>query len=80
MLTAGRLTRMLDGQRGSLILWTPVLYGTGIAAWDARLRTPLADAGIIDGPLNNNGGDPANRVIAPGDPARSMLLTRISTW
>ncbi|MDU8943898.1 ComEC/Rec2 family competence protein [Ovoidimarina sediminis] len=42
MLTAGRLTRMLDGQRGSLILWTPVFYGTGIAAYLGLAREPGA--------------------------------------
>jgi len=53
--------------------------GSGVAAWDARLSTPLASAGIIDGILNDNGGDTANRVIAPGDPAHSMMLARMST-
>jgi uncharacterized repeat protein (TIGR03806 family) len=51
----------------------------GIATWDARIATPLVDAGIINGLLNDNGGNPASRVIAPGSPANSMLLTRIST-
>ena len=35
--------------------------GSGVAAWDARLRTPLGEAGMIDGALNDNGGNPANR-------------------
>jgi len=53
--------------------------GTGVAAWDARMRTPLAMAGIINGALSDNGGNPASRVILPGSPANSMLLTRMST-
>ncbi|ADE53120.1 PQQ-dependent sugar dehydrogenase [Coraliomargarita akajimensis] len=53
--------------------------GSGIGTWDARLHIPLADAGILNGALNNNGGDSDNRVIVPGDPSHSMLLTRMST-
>ncbi|HSH17368.1 MAG TPA: MBG domain-containing protein, partial [Verrucomicrobiae bacterium] len=52
--------------------------GTAQGLWDARFETALASAGLVNGPLVNHGGDPANRVIAPGDPAHSMLLTRIS--
>ncbi|MFT4550633.1 MAG: putative repeat protein (TIGR03806 family) [Verrucomicrobiales bacterium] len=53
--------------------------GSGVVNWDARLRTPLDLTGIIGGALNDSAGDPDNRVIAPGDRAHSMLLTRIST-
>jgi uncharacterized repeat protein (TIGR03806 family) len=53
--------------------------GSGIASWDARLRTPLDEAGIINGALGDNGGNPASRVIAPGSPMNSMLLSRMST-
>ncbi len=45
--------------------------------WDARIATPTNNAGIVGGPLVNQAGDSANRVIAPGDTAHSMLLTRI---
>ena len=47
--------------------------------WDARVTTPLSQAGIINGTLSNNRGDPANRVIEPGSVAHSMILTRIAT-
>jgi hypothetical protein len=38
----------------------------------------LAEAGLIDGPLINDAGDPAQRVITPGSLESSMLLHRIS--
>jgi mono/diheme cytochrome c family protein len=52
--------------------------GTARGLWDARLTTPLADAGLIDGPLVFDAGDPAQRVITPGSLETSMLLRRIS--
>ncbi|MDX6765666.1 MAG: PQQ-dependent sugar dehydrogenase [Candidatus Methylacidiphilales bacterium] len=45
--------------------------------WDARISTPLADAGILNGSLSNNGGNPNARVLVPGSTANSMLLTRL---
>ena len=47
--------------------------------WDARLTTPLSQAGIIHGELINSGGNPSNRVVVPGSMEHSILLTRIST-
>ncbi len=51
--------------------------GSAQGVWDARFSTPLSASGIINGPLLNNGGDSANRVVKPGDPDHSMLLARI---
>lgn len=51
--------------------------GTAQANWDARISTPLSESGIIGGSLVNTGSDPANRVIAPGDLAHSMLVQRM---
>lgn len=45
--------------------------------WDARYSTPTALTQIINGTLVNPGNDSANRVIVPGDTARSMLLLRM---
>lgn len=45
--------------------------------WDARYTTPTALTEIIDGTLVNQGNDPSNRVVAPGDAEHSMLLRRI---
>ena len=54
-------------------------FGSGVANWDARFTTPLGEAGILDALLNEPGSDPANRVVAPGDPAHSILLSRMAT-
>jgi hypothetical protein len=48
------------------------------AFWDARIVTPGPQAGIINGPLNNNFGDTNNRVIVPGALANSVLFQRVA--
>ncbi|MEM7394990.1 MAG: hypothetical protein AAF492_21875, partial [Verrucomicrobiota bacterium] len=54
-------------------------HGGGNAArWDASVFTSLSQADIIDGLLNRQHGDPANRVVVRGDTAHSMLLSRIN--
>jgi uncharacterized repeat protein (TIGR03806 family) len=53
--------------------------GASLGNWDARIQTPTASTGLINGTLTNNAGDAANRVVVPADTAHSMLLTRIST-
>jgi uncharacterized repeat protein (TIGR03806 family) len=52
--------------------------GASVGFWDARITTPLAQAGILNGALRDNEGDPANRVVVPGDLAHSILLWRVS--
>ena len=52
--------------------------GTGRGHWDARLETPWAQAGIINGVLINDLGNPARRVVRPGVLAESMIHTRVS--
>lgn len=52
--------------------------GIGSGLWDARSATPTDDAGLINGALVNNGGDPLNFWAVPGDTAHSMVLNRIS--
>src|SRR5262249_45258637 len=49
------------------------------ASWDARITTPPALAGLINGTLANNLGAPANHVITPAAPGNSVLLARVST-
>lgn len=49
------------------------------ANWDARISMPLADAGIVNGPLTDDFDNTNNRVIAPLSLINSMLHTRIST-
>ena len=50
------------------------------AEWDGRPGTTLAATGLIDGlPASDSGGfDPLLRLVAPGDPARSILLHRVA--
>lgn len=52
--------------------------GSGLGFFDTRIYNPLSALNLIQGNLNNQGGDDSNRVITPGSAARSMLLTRIS--
>src|SRR6185295_10976343 len=48
-------------------------------SFDARLFTPLSAAGLVNGQLNRDDGDAANKVVVPGSLDHSMLLNRIST-
>jgi uncharacterized repeat protein (TIGR03806 family) len=52
--------------------------GSALGSWDARSSTPISLARILRGPLVDDGGDPQNRVVVPGDPARSRLLHRLA--
>jgi uncharacterized repeat protein (TIGR03806 family) len=52
--------------------------GNALGHWDARASVPLTLANLINGPLIDNGGDAANRVIVPGDPLHSRLLQRMA--
>jgi len=52
--------------------------GAGWSLWDARISTPTSQAGIINGPLIDDLGDPNNRVITPNDTAHSAMLTRLA--
>ncbi|HUR45069.1 MAG TPA: PQQ-dependent sugar dehydrogenase [Candidatus Saccharimonadales bacterium] len=53
--------------------------GAGLGFWNANITNFTAQAGLIDGVLNNDYGDTNNRVIVPGSPSNSMMLRRIST-
>lgn len=52
--------------------------GAALGNWDARYSIPTASAGLINGALIDSRGDAANRVIAPLEPAHSVMLARIS--
>jgi glucose/arabinose dehydrogenase/mono/diheme cytochrome c family protein len=54
--------------------------GTARGLWDARFSTPMSQANIIDGPLLDDLGNPANRVIKRGSIDESMMLTRLANW
>jgi uncharacterized repeat protein (TIGR03806 family) len=51
--------------------------GGGQGSWDARIELTTAATGIINGSVVNHGGNPAYRLIAPGDASHSMILTRM---
>jgi glucose/arabinose dehydrogenase len=52
--------------------------GPGLGNFDARIGTPTDAANLIDGALNDNLGDPQNRVLVAGSTAHSVLLQRMS--
>jgi uncharacterized repeat protein (TIGR03806 family) len=47
--------------------------------WDGRAALTLAETGLINGSATNNGSDPLNRLIVPGDATHSIVLNRIAT-
>jgi mono/diheme cytochrome c family protein len=52
--------------------------GSALGFWNAAITNFTAEAGLIHGPLNNNGGNTNARVIVPGSLTNSMLLSRIA--
>jgi uncharacterized repeat protein (TIGR03806 family) len=54
------------------------LGGTALGSWDARASTPLSLTQIVNGSLVDNGGNPSNRVVVPGDLAHSRVLQRMA--
>jgi len=51
--------------------------GSAPSTWDARPELTLENSGLVGGLAARPGSDPANRLVVPGDPARSLLLRRI---
>ncbi|WP_367874747.1 PQQ-dependent sugar dehydrogenase [Luteolibacter sp. Populi] len=52
--------------------------GTG-ALWDARFDTPLASQNILNGDLRESMGIANAKIVAPGDPAKSMMHIRMTS-
>jgi hypothetical protein len=52
--------------------------GLSPTPWNLRPEIPLDRAGILNGVVINHGGNAARRVIAPGDPVHSQVLTRMT--
>lgn len=52
--------------------------GPAPSAFDARITTPLSEAGLIETIPNDNGGNPDARIIDPGAVINSVLLSRVS--
>jgi uncharacterized repeat protein (TIGR03806 family) len=52
--------------------------GAGPPSWDARPYLTLAQTMIVNGlPVANNGNDPSNKIIVPGDANHSVLFLRL---
>ncbi len=51
--------------------------GTADGSWDGRSHLTLFETGLINGDATNNGGDPTNKLIVPGDPDHSIVLNRL---
>jgi glucose/arabinose dehydrogenase len=51
--------------------------GAGPGTWDARPWLTLDQTGLINGTLYNDGANPTNKLVIPGDLAHSVLLQRI---
>lgn len=51
--------------------------GSGPSTWDARAWLSLDETTLLNGTPYNNGGNPANKLIIPGDTAHSVVLQRI---
>ncbi len=53
--------------------------GTGNpAVWDGRSQTPFDLMGLINGAAVNNGGDPLNKLVVPGDTLHSVVYNRVA--
>ena len=52
--------------------------GTAPTAWDGRAELALCQTGLINGVAGNNGGNPLNKLIVPGDTTHSVVLNRIA--
>lgn len=53
--------------------------GPALGMFDTRLTAPTSSAGLVNGMLIDDFGDPENRVIKPGSLEQSILLQRIAT-
>jgi uncharacterized repeat protein (TIGR03806 family) len=52
--------------------------GAGPPSWDARAYLTLAQTMLVNGlPVANDGGNPANKLVVPGDPNHSVVLMRL---
>jgi hypothetical protein len=52
--------------------------GTATPSWDGRASLTLAATQLINGAATNNNGNPANRLIVPGDTMHSIILNRVA--
>ena len=48
------------------------------ASWDGRPELTLAQTSLVNGVAENNGGNPANRYVVPGDLLHSIVYNRVA--
>ena len=48
------------------------------SSWDGSIALALDQTGLINGPASNNGGNPLNKLVVPGDPTHSIVLNRMA--
>ena len=46
--------------------------------WDGRPELTLSQTGLVNGAATNNGGNPANKLVVPGDTTHSIVLNRVA--
>jgi glucose/arabinose dehydrogenase len=51
--------------------------GLSPTAWNLRPEVELTATGVKNGAVLNNGGDAARKIVVPGDPAHSQIVTRM---
>src|SRR5690606_37369572 len=56
----------------------PHAGGTASGSWDGRAHLTLQQTGLINGAATNNGGDPANLLVVPGETDHSIVLNRVA--
>ena len=52
--------------------------GTAPTAWDGRDHLTLEETGLVNGEANSNNGNPANKLVVPGDRQHSIVLNRVA--
>lgn len=51
--------------------------GLSPTAWNLRPEIPLEQTGILNGAVFNHGGNPERKVVVPGNPAHSLIMSRM---
>ena len=52
--------------------------GTALGQWDGRPELLLSETGLVNGDATNNGGNPLNKLVVPGDATHSIVLNRVA--
>jgi glucose/arabinose dehydrogenase len=80
-LRADEVDQSLEGRvRSYLAVNCAYCHQTGPnpATWNGDPTLTLDETGLINGTATNNGGDPLNKLIVPGNVARSVIHARVA--